>query len=83
MNENAELPDRVLTTLRQGRKIEAIKLLREQEGLGLKEAKERIDSYAAAHPESLPRRKQGQLNLVPLLLAAAIVAAAYIAFELM
>lgn len=34
----------ILDMLREGRKIEAIKLYREETGLGLKEAKEFIDS---------------------------------------
>jgi ribosomal protein L7/L12 len=38
------LPEDVLALARGGRKIEAIKLLREQSGLGLKEAKERIEA---------------------------------------
>ena len=36
------LPAEVVDALRQGRLIEAIKLLRQQQGLGLKEAKELI-----------------------------------------
>ena len=37
------LPAEIVDALRQGRLIEAIKLLRQQQGLGLKEAKELID----------------------------------------
>ena len=38
------IPDEVAELARRGKKIEAIKLLREQTGLGLKEAKERIEA---------------------------------------
>ncbi|MEO8102498.1 MAG: ribosomal protein L7/L12 [Betaproteobacteria bacterium] len=40
------LPPAVMHALRQGRKIDAIKLLREHTGLGLKEAKDAIDAAA-------------------------------------
>jgi len=39
-----KLPDDVLALAQAGKKIEAIKLLREQSGLGLKDAKDRIDA---------------------------------------
>ena len=42
-----DLPENVLEALRNRQKIEAIKLLREQRGIGLKEAKEIVDQYLA------------------------------------
>lgn len=39
----------VLEVMRQGRKIEAIKLYRERTGAGLKQAKEAVDALAAEH----------------------------------
>jgi len=66
--------------LARGNKIEAIKLVREEHGLGLKEAKDLVDAYAAANPP--PRspvtrvgesRGRGVLWLV-LLVVAALVA---------
>lgn len=41
--EGRDLPDEVRTLAAQGKKIEAIKALREQSGLSLKEAKARVD----------------------------------------
>lgn len=41
------LPDDVLDALRGGNKIEAIKLLREATGLGLKEAKDLVEAHEA------------------------------------
>lgn len=39
-----KLPANVLDALRRGQKIEAIKLLREQTGIGLKEAKDAVEA---------------------------------------
>ncbi len=39
----------ILGLLREGRKISAIKLYREKEGVGLKEAKEAVEALAARH----------------------------------
>jgi ribosomal protein L7/L12 len=39
------LPPEVLSALEQGNKIDAIRLMREKTGLGLKEAKEAVDGY--------------------------------------
>ncbi len=41
---DATVPPDVLELAQMGRKIEAIKRLREQTGIGLKEAKERVDA---------------------------------------
>jgi ribosomal protein L7/L12 len=40
-----DLPPQVVAALERGQKIEAIKLLRELKGIGLKEAKEAVDDY--------------------------------------
>lgn len=39
------LPPEVMAALDRGQKIEAIKLLRECKGIGLKEAKDEVDRY--------------------------------------
>ena len=45
MNYNdLEISDQVIAAIDAGRKIEAIKVLREESGLGLKEAKDVVDS---------------------------------------
>ncbi len=56
-NTETEYSDAVLSAVTAGRKITAIKLLREERGLGLKEAKQAIDRLerarrgaAAGHP---------------------------------
>jgi hypothetical protein len=44
------LPLEATTLVAEGRVIEAIKSVRHAEGLGLREAKQRIDSYLAREP---------------------------------
>ena len=81
MSEEPELSPDVVESLRAGRKIEAIKMLRAQRGLDLAEAKEQVDLYIEEHPQAQSRRQHREMNLIPLFLAAAIAIAAYIAFE--
>lgn len=49
------VPDAVRQALAEGNKIEAIRLLRDHEGLGLKEAKDRVDAIeqSMAEPVSI------------------------------
>ena len=56
MNPESELPEDVLAAIHENRKIEAIKLLREHRNIGLKEAKEIVDAYAAEHPQLITSR---------------------------
>jgi len=44
------LPDAALAALEQGHTVEAIKLTRESLGLGLKEAKDLVDTHVAGQP---------------------------------
>ena len=48
--QSRELPATAIEALKKGRKIEAIKILRQEWGLGLKEAKDAVDAYVAARP---------------------------------
>lgn len=52
--EEGSLPANVLEALHQGQTIEAIKLLRQATGLGLKEAKDAVDAYMQGLPVSMP-----------------------------
>ena len=47
MNDKISLETDVVTALQSGRKIEAIKKLREIRGIGLKESKELVELYSA------------------------------------
>ena len=48
--KGVKLPDAAKLALRQGNKIEAIKIVREAAGLGLKEAKDVVEAATAADP---------------------------------
>jgi hypothetical protein len=49
-SSNQPLPQAAIAALHTGRMIEAIKILRQEQGLGLKDAKERVDQYVAKDP---------------------------------
>ena len=58
MSQEQPSQDIVKQQLRQGQKIQAIKTLREETGMGLKEAKEQVDAIQAkmiADGETLPK----------------------------
>ncbi|MSQ55245.1 MAG: hypothetical protein EXR31_07755 [Betaproteobacteria bacterium] len=46
----SDLPEAALAELRRGRTVEAIRIVRETQGIGLKDAKERIDAAIARDP---------------------------------
>jgi hypothetical protein len=48
-----QLSDEVIESLSRQQKIEAIKLLREETGMGLAEAKKAVEEYMQTHPELL------------------------------
>jgi Ribosomal protein L7/L12 C-terminal domain len=51
LNPNIELDTDIIEMVKNGRKIDAIKLIRERRNLGLKESKDLVDSYFKQHPE--------------------------------
>lgn len=59
MSMGSGLPTDVIAALHEGRNIDAIKLLREQRGIGLKEAKHEVDAYLREHPELASMQKSG------------------------
>jgi ribosomal protein L7/L12 len=78
----AALPPAVAQALAKGSKIEAIKLLREQTGMGLKEAKDAVESsgkwrepMAEGSPGEVPRSNSGLWLAV---IIGAIIAAYFI-----
>ncbi len=58
-NETPELSPAVTAALTGGRVVEAIKILREERGIGLKEAKEAVGRYVNANP-ALKRKLDAQ-----------------------
>ncbi len=80
MNTQIELSNDVVNAIRSGRKIEAIKLLRAERGLGLKEAKDLVDAYDNEHPGEVPdevvqRRPGGGTGVFVLIIV--LITAAY------
>ena len=45
-----QLPPAAVAALHQGNKIEAIKIVRQERGIGLKEAKDAVDLYVQGDP---------------------------------
>lgn len=75
MNSTTDLPTEVINAIQAGHKIEAIKLLRDARGLGLKEAKHAVDAYLRAHPSLRPPKSgSGGFGFVVFLLALAFLA---------
>ena len=82
MNSEPELPDDVLAAIRANRKIEAIKLLREHQKIGLKEAKDIVDAYIQQHPASAgSRSQQSGSGFAPLLYASLLTGLVYAAYR--
>jgi hypothetical protein len=78
-----DIPSQAIAELHHGRKIEAIRIIREAQGLGLKEAKDAVEAYIQSQPalqlslEAKGRQARGAL-VRWLIVGAAIVAAAYV-----
>lgn len=54
MSTDIDLPADVVAEIAANRKVNAIKLLRARQGIGLREARQLVDRYMNAHP-SAPR----------------------------
>jgi ribosomal protein L7/L12 len=59
------LPSHVLAALERGKTIEAIKLLRDASGMGLKETKEAIDRHLNGEPAALAIQQNGSPDSLP------------------
>lgn len=51
MKDTVAISETVLNEIKRGRKIQAIKLFRSENGVGLKEAKEAVDAYIKGNTE--------------------------------
>lgn len=81
MTDN-QLPSDVVKAIKDGRKIEAIKMLREATGLGLANAKVLVDRASRVHgPKKVSpfavKESSGNGKMVVSLIAVAILAGAY------
>ena len=77
MNEATRLPADVIAAIQAGRKIEAIKLLRQRQGCDLVQAKAAVDAYMEAHRSPGAARRRGGSGFGSLLFALAVAAVAY------
>jgi ribosomal protein L7/L12 len=77
-----ELPVEALAALQTGSKIEAIKIVRAARRVGLKDAKDIVERYVAAHPPlqqqmNAAGAEQGRRLVFVMVVAIAIGAAVY------
>lgn len=75
------LSNEVIEAIERGNKIEAIKLLRESTGLGLKESKDLIDAYEDNRPAGSQPLRRGDTNSgIIIVIVLAVVAYALYKF---
>lgn len=73
MGNNTYLEPEVIEELEQGRKISAIKMLRTKRSIGLKEAKNLIDTYLVQNPYlkiERPKSSSGPIILLAIIFLA-------------
>lgn len=84
MNNGLDLPADVIAAIQAKRKIEAIRLLREQRRIDLKDAKEMVEAYMDAHPRAADgRHTYNDSNAGRLVLIAIVLAVIYAAYRYM
>lgn len=80
-NTGVDLPADVVAELEANRKIAAIKLLRAERGMGLKEAKEQVEAYLADNPNSpshsMPESDTGIGRIVILIIGVSVIYGIY------
>ena len=76
------LPAAAIAALQQGNKIEAIKIVREDRNIGLKEAKDAVEAYVLGHPglKASLDTAQAKGNRTALNWVLALIALALLAF---
>lgn len=77
------LPAEVIAAVQRGEKIEAIKILRERTGIGLKDAKDAVEAWAEGHVTELHGAAPsggGSRVLQFVVIAIALAAAVYFFF---
>ena len=77
MTAETGLPDNVVAALKRGNKVEAIKLLREQTGAGLKEAKDAVEASGIEGPAKSPGQVGGPRYFPWMVVLVAIALLAY------
>ena len=77
MTAETGLPDKVVEALKRGNKVEAIKLLREQTGVGLKEAKDAVDASGIEGPAKSSGEGSARVKIPWMILLVVIALLAY------
>ena len=72
MSSKVELETEVVAAIESGKKVDAIKKLRELRGLGLKESKELVDLYVAQNNLQTPSNSSSSSGLNVLFVMAFI-----------
>lgn len=62
-SQSVVLPDEAVDAINNGDAIEAIKIVREKTGLGLKEAKDAVDVFREGNSASIKRKENAQIPL--------------------
>lgn len=80
--QEPELPDDVVAAIKAGDRVEAVRLLSEQRGLEVAEAKRQVDLHAAKNPRLLAGSQMSDQGTgLRVLVAVAIVVALYFAWR--
>lgn len=84
MNSAPPLSAAAVSALHQGNKIEAIKIVREEQNIGLKEAKDAVDEYVRGHQavQAPVAAAQAQTKKSALLWFAIFLGLAFLAYHL-
>lgn len=75
------LSSEVIQAIERGNKIEAIKLLRESTGLGLKESKDLIDAYEDNRPAGSQPMRRGDSSNGMLIILIVLAIAGYAIYK--
>jgi Ribosomal protein L7/L12 C-terminal domain len=75
LKPNIELDTEMIEMVKNGRKIEAIKLIRSRYNLGLKESKDLVDAYLNKYPDLKVVETERSNGAVLILLFFALIAA--------
>ena len=82
---NLSMPEKAIGALNLGSKLEAIKIVREVTGVGLKEAKDLVESYIAGQPH-LASKFSNEIRVTApgcILLALAVLAVIFTAVHVL
>ncbi len=71
-----------MEALMRGQKIEAIKIVRQEQGVGLKEAKDAVEVYLASRPDVAGQLQSANLGIKRVVLLVVLVALALFLFML-